>query len=53
MTAAPVRRPGLRCDSTLGSWAAVTLWGPVADLDVTDADLDEVITAVFASEARR
>ena len=33
--------------------AAVASWGPVADVDVTDADLDEVMTELFTSEARR
>jgi len=33
--------------------AAVTSWGSVTDLDVTDADLDEVMTDLFTSEARR
>jgi ABC-2 type transport system ATP-binding protein len=33
--------------------AAVTSWGPVTDLDVTDADLDEVMTELFTSEARQ
>jgi ABC-type uncharacterized transport system ATPase subunit len=33
--------------------AAITSWGPVSDLDVTDADLDEVMAELFTSEARR
>jgi ABC-2 type transport system ATP-binding protein len=40
-------------DCLAAALAAVTSWGPVTDLDVTDADLDEVMTELFTSEARR
>ncbi|MHB8188431.1 MAG: ABC transporter ATP-binding protein [Dermatophilaceae bacterium] len=37
-------------DALAGALAAVTSWGRVTDLDVRDADLDEVMTDLFRGE---
>lgn len=37
-------------DALAGALAAVTSWGRVSDLDVTDADLDQVMTDLFSGE---